>query len=280
MGNWFQHLHFERLNALIKRADKETCEGFFEPLSRLVIDGRSIDLHDPAFLKFLKTIGISQDDNWKSIYNIQTKLNSWVLQRFRGPGTLPGSNLDELFELRTSGEGWKELDFVFKYMTGMTFSEVWDNTKILHDSEDPGLHGDVCYSVMVRIFNTHSKASIIQIEAVASSQERIVPLAILAAAAVQQRFDWARLDDDRPEFYLVSKLGHAEPIRIDIRKNGHTQFAVPVRDLAFPGAIDLDWRSIDVQVEDMDMLKALLKVVPDEAKQQVKGKFLQNQLGM
>jgi methionine-rich copper-binding protein CopC len=281
MNNWFQHLKFKRLNDLVKLTDKDTCPDFFEPLSRLLIEGRRIDLHDPALQKFMKTINISFDDNWKSIYSIQSKLNTWVVQRFRGPGTLLPSLLSELFELRSSDKGWEELDFVLKYMTGMTFSQVCDYTHILHDSEDPGLNGGVCYSVVVRIFDTEKcRPNILQVEAVASSPENIVPLALRAAEAVQARYDMAHVSDDQPEFYLQSKLNHGEPIQIEIRKNGHNQIIIPVRDMSEAGAIALDWRSMAVDIEDMDMLKALLKVVPVETKHKVKGMFLQNQMGL
>jgi hypothetical protein len=281
MNNWFHHFHLEHLNNLVRNSESRDCEDYFEPLSRVIIDQRPVDLRDPALCKFMKAIGVSLDDQFKSLNDITNKLGRWSTKRHFGPATYDCSYLDELFELRTSATGWRELDRVLNHMAGVTLSHASDNPQILHNADDPGLHGDVCYSVLLQTYNFDSGLSKRKWAAIASSVDLIVPLALLAAQAEQAVYETvAALDEGHPDFSPERKRSQGEPVKMDVRKNGKRQVSIPLINSQESGIVEPIWRNLEVEVEDMAMMKALLAVAPEDAKQLVKGMFLEGQLGL
>lgn len=281
MSNWFHHIFLDRLNHSVRDADTKDCDGYFEPMVNVKIDGKPINTRDPALQKFMKALGMNLDDNFKNLFNIETKLNTWVSKRFLAPGTHESPLLDDLFALRSTESGWSELDRVFNHLAGVTFSQVVDNLKPLHDEDDPGLHGALCYSVVVHTSNRDQVRRRKACEAVASTPERIVDLVFSAIQAIQDDFIKSEaLDCTSSILPKTAERNLGEPFFIDVKKNGRTQWGASVVDAKASGFVAVDWASLDVQVEDMDMLKALLTLVPEEAKLLVKGRFLQRQLGL
>lgn len=264
MSNWFDHIHLTRLQAVIEQSDCQQCKGFTDPIVRMRFNNLGlIDVYDLAFRAFVRSIGMDADDNWKTPQNVCERLLTFALKNH--PGASENPSLDELFELRSSSNGWRELDRFFVHLTGKTLSGIVDNHRILHDADDPGLHGSVCYSAVVHTSGENRIKRRKVFKALASSCERIVPLVVASAQALQT--DFAKGESD-------------EPFLVEIKKNGQRQLSVSVIDSKEPGKVDIDWTSIDVDVEDMAMLKALLSIVPEPARLLVKGRFLQGQLGL
>jgi hypothetical protein len=266
---------------LVRDEDTKNCGGFFEPMVNVKIDGKPINTRDPALQKFMKALGMSLDDNFKNLFNIETKLNTWLSKRFLGPGTHESPLLDDLFALRSTESGWSELDRVLNHLAGVTFSQVVDNAQPLHDADDPGLHGALCYSVVVNTSNSDRLRRRKACKAVASTPERIVELVFAAIQAIQNDFIKAgALGGMSSILPKTAERNLGEPFFIEVKKNGRTQWGASVVDAKESGYVVIDWASLDVHVEDMDMLKALLTLVPEEAKLLVKGRFLQGQLGL
>lgn len=281
MSNWFHHFHLERLHALVRDSEFRDCVDYFEPLVRISIDQQPINLRDPALRKFMKAIGMNLDDQFKSLNDIASKLSRWSTNRHLGPATFHCQHIDELFELRSSSAGWRELDRVLNYMAGVTLSGVADTPHILHNADDPGLHGDVCYCAMLYTYNFDTKITKRKWAAIASSADLIVPLALLAAQAEENLFHAvASMDEGHADFSPERKRSQGMPAAIDILKNGKRQLRMPLLEGEKFGVIEPHWRILKVEVDDIDMLKALLAVAPEEFKHMVKGMFLEGQLGI
>lgn len=282
MSNWFHHVQFEALINRVKKYSGDNCVGYFGPMSRVKIDGDDfINRQDPALRLFMKVIGVSLDDNWASLYHLDTKMNSWLAERMLGPSAYPSEKLDELFDLRSSGEGWTELDRVLNYMAGVTLSEVVDSTRILHNADDPGLHGNVCYSVIIHFYRDNGGFSSLRWQALASSPERIAPLGLQLLQEKLAEFDRLNaLGDQHHDFIAANDFGLGEPIEIDFRRNGGRQLRIPLIDGAGSERVVLSWRDMDIDVNEVSMMKALIAVAPEDARYLVKGRFLQGQLGL
>jgi hypothetical protein len=271
----------ERLENLVMNADKSDCADYFEPLSRVFIDQRPINLCDPVLCKFMEVVEMRLENRRSSFNDIFNKLTWWNSNNRLGPATYDCPDLDGLFDLRSSDAGWHELDRVLNYFAGVTLSEAADGPPILHSADDPGLHGDVCFGAVVQTRNPRTGVSKRKWVAIASSADRIVPLAILAARIEQETFNkWTLIGEGHPDYDRNTKRVQGEPISVEIRKNGKQHLSFPIIGERTSGIVEPNWRAIEVRVEDMSMLNALLPVVSEDTKHYVKGQFLQGQLGL
>jgi hypothetical protein len=282
MSNWFNHVHLVRLSQAIVHSDCDNRPEFFEPISKIRFKNQElINACDPAILKFMQALDMPTDDNWQRPDDICKKLLDWLKNNHLGPGTYDGSLLDELFELRSTSGGWRELDRLLRHMTDHSLSNLVDTNTILHQVDDPGLHGAVCYSVFVHTCDADKFMRAAECKALASTAERIVPLALGGAQVVKTDFDKVQaMKSMKPRFTLPIEKILWEPYRIEIKKNGKRLWSAPVIDSTVPGLVEIDWASIQVDAEDIGMMKALLTIAPADSWNVIKGKFLQEQLGL
>lgn len=151
------------------------CRGYQESFDCLVFDDyRRLKLDDPAVKYLFNLAGVHgtftsadkqrRDASTFSLNSPQGDLGAWCIEdldrefakqlsrTYHAPGVAgyeswETAEIETLLAFRKKKEGWRQLDRLYKHATGRTLSDIVDQATFVFDPKDPGLDGDVCYSL-------------------------------------------------------------------------------------------------------------------------------------
>lgn len=280
MSSWLNHLYFENLyDAIIPMQD---ALEFKAPLSEVSITGLPINLHDPAFVQLAKLIDYKVGGDESSLMALKSAFFTWRLDHSKGPGSYDPTELNALFDIGMRGAGFLELDRLFGHLAGVSISEVIRRTEVSMDPGDDGLHGDVCYRchlhlVGVTLPNMYGERKSF---VMASSLDRLIPLLISEMADQSDRFNrfWGA-DEKSAECQMVPILKRSKPTSITIQKNGEEYLAAEIPNKMPGEKLEIDWKNASY-AKTVGNMKTLVAALPKALGGQIKGRFLEDELGM
>jgi hypothetical protein len=250
----------------------------------MVEKGPSIQCDDSIIKQFTQLIKTPRTPAGTSFSDLKVYVECWLEDHIKGPGTYDPSALDAFFATRSNDNSWLHLDAVIEHMCGSTFSEIIAGTEVMYDPQDPGLHGDVCFSLGLELasleltdFHQYSP-----LRAMASSLDLLIPLVIedVAQKGRQSKYNHERSNDPADGAH-EKKVERSSPALVYIYKNGELVLDVKVNGWAEETPVyNVAWEKAFIHLNDKSILKSLSKAVPGSVASKLKGRFLEDGLGL
>jgi hypothetical protein len=284
MNTWFHHVYLQRLFDRMLYDNVKSNDVMQHPLRYAKCeDGAPVDMTDPVIDQFLKAIGSLTNSKTATFGDIKIDLRQWLIKRDKGPVTYDLPLLDAVFATGAEEGGWRNLDAILKHMCGSTLSEVVASTQVMHDPEDPGLHGDVCYGLDLEVasFEFTNMSAFSYRRAMASSLDRLLPLVMRDVGELMARAKKHQSAVESEGASYEQKIERAHPSVVHITKNGVQLLSV---DMLWPAGdtpeASIDWGKASFKASDRYIIESLRQIAPSSAISKLKGRFLEDGLGL
>jgi hypothetical protein len=281
MVNWFQHAQIAKIQ---KRIPANHRKGLCLPIERVLLDGADpINLKDKATALLFHMVGFDAYDRWAGLQEFSDDFALWMRRHDQGPSLYAAPEMAEIFELRNSSDGWKQIDGLFDYLAGTSLSKIVDTTQVLHHADDPGLHGPELFSIDIKVtaydlVNGFSNAPWV---AMASSLDLILSLAEKALEAQADVFSqMSHFDQALGDSSYHLKVLRAKPAQISIIHNGKRVIEIPVERGRGDQLFDINWSQTRFLRCDRDTITAVAAVAPASVGNAMKGKCLEEEMGL
>lgn len=253
-----------------------------DPLVTYQVDGRALDFSSPALGVLLKICGISSPVSKDiELYDVKRGLAKWystnVASHSRKLGKDTAQELEELFRLRNSPDGWKEVDSLTKLLAGKTLSALVDSSSsVLFDPQDPKLgcenpfYAQVYKGAMVVLnpdtdLMTYEDQIRMNCGFVASSLDRLMKNVMTHMGQFHQDGVDAR---ECPDYVSI----YRGPLRI---------LSFPLKKCGESGhGLEMIYSRIEWNRTGQGLLKDLLSAIPEEAHHKVRGTMFAEELGV
>jgi hypothetical protein len=270
MNRWLNWLRLEAMNAAVRGQ----CRDYYETLSHVVLDDyHGIKLKDPALRFLFQVAGLEGDLKNFDIDAFAKGLVKEAGRKFHAPGVAgykPQETkvIDRLLAYREKKDGWRELDRLYKHITGRKLSEIVDAATFIHDKKDPGLGGDVCFSLGYDLgfefsggYFQPSEMYAARHVAMASTPQILLKLERAAHKVANKQISGRRGYDESVDF-------------LQIYKNNEKVCFISIEE----GVIN--WSKITWLQSDDEIMQAINKVAPKAQGLEMKGKYLDDALGL
>jgi hypothetical protein len=286
LNTWFNHVYLLRLFNRMLYASDEQFSNVQPHLLRYakLKDGSAAQADDPVVDLFLKAIESRPAPAVATFGDLKIDLRQWLLKNHGGPATYNHEALDAFFAMGAQESLRSHLDAIFKHMCGSTLSGAMAGTQVLYDHEDPGLHGSTCYSLDLELasFDFPNFIEHHRFVAMASSLERLLPLVDMAVKMQGVRSANFKGLPDNPLFVdHERKLDKALPSKVLITKNGEHVLSADIRmpTLHCPDYV-VAWENAIIKMNDQRIVRSLHKAAPGNAARMLKGRMLEDGLGL
>jgi hypothetical protein len=282
MNFWRQYAQLTRFR---ERADNSinTCKSYNLAFNQVHLDdGEPIDLKDPATKAFFELMAFKPTVPFANLAMLNRHIRSWVKETACNPKPTV-EKVHEFFETRNTGAGWLKLDKVLKHLSGWTLSETVDATDIMVSPGDEILAGDDFFSVNIGVCGDDlvSDFEIIHCLAVASSFERSLPMIQVLVDDHMSRFTRLRaLGSDSSEYVSTHKNHRNRPLWVSVNQNG--DFFMEVSFEKKDGVTDynIDWGRVKFKETDMVKVEAVIAIATKSQGNRLKGRYLEEGLGL
>jgi hypothetical protein len=282
---WFHHVYLHRLFDRMLYDTVKSTDVLQHPLRYAKLEDRTtVDMTDPVIDQFLTAIGSLTNSKTATFGDIKIDLRQWLIRQDKGPSKYVHPHLDALFAIGAEDGGWRNLDAILKHMCGSSLSEVVACTQVAHDPEDPGLHGAVCYSLNLEVtgFEFTNLTEFSYRRAMASSLDRLLPLVMQDVGGLMIRSKIPKESVVQTEFGIhQQKIERAHPSTVHIAKNGVPLLTV---EMLWPAGNtpeeSIDWGKASFRASDRYIIDSLRNIAPSSAISKLKGRFLEDGLGL
>lgn len=244
-----------RLNPQFHQPLSEVIEVAFESCFNL-------DFNDAAIQAFFRLIDFPSNAGEHSICDIVSRTRNWAsLARNDGIHSFDkAGGCSSLLATKTE-PGWLHLDALFKLACGVTLSRFFEDGTPLFLQDEPGLGGDVCYTLKI---------------GTGSGQDLHWFAVSSTLAGVMKLFKEA-INSERLDSYLASGDGSQTIVRASILRNDSLLFTVQIGmgERAAPV-----WRTAHLEFQDFALIKELAGLAPEETIFRLKGRILEDALGL
>jgi hypothetical protein len=286
MNTWFHHVYLLRLFDRMLYATGEKYSSVMQhPLRYAKLDdGSPVQVDDPAIGLFLKAIGSRLTPDGASFGDVKIDLRQWLIRRSQGPAMHDLEALKEFFAMGTLEGGWSNFDAICKHICGSTLSQAIAATQVLCDPADPGLHGDVCYSLDLDVSSFEFSAFIERhrFTAMASSLERLLPLVDEKVKNQGIQSTHFKGVADNPLYVKrENDIDRALPAKAYIARNGEPVLSADIRLPTLDCHVyAVAWENAVITMNDKSILRSLQKATPGSAAGKLKGRILEDGLGL
>ena len=280
MNLWQQHAQLIRLG---ERADGaiDFCEFYHAPLSQIRLVAL-IDFDDPATKAFFSLINFDTKQGMSNLSSFNQCFRVWLTGKKRNPWAC-ANEVNDLFAMRHANDGWTKLDSLFHYMARTTLSDTVDATDILFSPGDEIQEGSDFFTVGLAVADKGllSNVVIIDCRAVASTFERVLPL--MQDVIDEQAARWNRLSQlgrSSSEYLSEDKHQRARPSYVIIEKNGRFFMDASFIKQDDDSLFSLDWGRATFDEADMVTMQTVLALATRSQGNRLKGRFLEEGLGL
>jgi hypothetical protein len=280
MNLWKQHAQLIRLG---ERADGaiDVCEFYHSPLSEIRLVAL-IDFDDPATKAFFSLINFDTKQGMSNLSSFNQCFRVWLTEKKRNPWAC-ANEVNDLFGMRHANDGWTKLNNLFYYMARTTLSETVDATDVLFSPDDEIQEGSDFFSVGLAVADKGllSNVAIIDCRAVASAFERVLPL--MQDVIDEQAARWNRLSHlgrSSDEYLSEDKHQRAKPSYVIIEKNGRFFMDAPFVNQDDDTLSSVDWGRATFDEDEMATMQSVLALATRSQGNRLKGRFLEEVLGL
>lgn len=276
---WTRRYHLERLALDAQRLEESLELDEDSPYcARLetarLPDGNLLNIKDPAVDLFLRLV---RQLNHMSV-DCPLDLMMNLKYTFLGVGKIKvGSHfhlIDPLFALANEPDGWKELDRLIEYVSGASMTDrarkLDQQFKI--SSQDPATEDEARFSIGFKFSEPVANKVVF-----GSKSEFVMEFLddVLAAAGAENRER-----RQRGEVWLLERDRKICVIPFEAKAvTAYFPGGVP-QQYHDPSTMLYNWSKIDWHVRDHRLMSLLAQAVPEEARNMVKGRYLEDELGM
>jgi hypothetical protein len=258
----------------------EFCPKNATPLQDFLLDGTTpVDMQDKATRQFFELVSFSPTDHR---YASLSRLRTHVIDVLRDLDADGSAALTEFLAAGDESGEWDHLNRLFRHMTGSALSEIANPLNVLIHANDQGLEGGQCFSadLAVACVSGH-KFLVTNTVAIASTLEHLLLLIRDDVLRSSDSYDWLKnkinlskrsVDSEMPEPTL-------EPALLTINKNNRRFMQVSVTCAEADGEYEVLWEHIRFSPT-RETIKAISAVAPPEVANRIKGRHLENEIGL
>lgn len=284
MNRWIRHGQLAQLEPFFARA-KTHCADYFRPFKMVLLDGvEPIDAEDKATALFFYLVRFNPKAKRADLETFKDRIHECLREQVQSPTAEYEKNIARFFKCRTVGEGWANLDRIFHHMIGVTLSHVVDSSHILFNEDDQSLNQPEFYTLMLRVRRVEETTMFHEIRwaAVASDLDRILNLAQEVADNHIALLNSSRKRDNRSSNGDVIQ-GESErwaPCAMDVLKNAQRIMSAPMSKSTDEGSYAVDWAQVRLIRPSQAVISSILGVAPSRAGNLLKGRYLEDELGI
>jgi hypothetical protein len=283
MNNWFSHAHLIRLESGMRDygANSKLLQC---PIDDVRLgDGSLINLKDRATELLFKVVKFDPYQRFTDLTDFKKEFRVWAVSHSLGPGTYKDSWLEELYSLKQSPGGWDQLDQLVFGLIGTSFSQVVEDLRVFHPSDDPGLHGNECLSVSLQVVSHEltNSFSVIPWKAMASTLDLVLPFVDdVVAAQSLQHWNLVALGSKSDYPSYSERVARARPSEITVSHNGRSVLVVPIPKVENGQPFQPDWAKTRFFSKSRATIESVIAVAPASAANLLKGRLLEDELGL
>lgn len=242
--------------------------------------GGGVQLDDPGVQALLRAIDydVVRDKGYLDILTdkLRAKYSS------SGPGQYDMS-LIRSFRETCDQHGWGAVDALMETLYEISVSRVFSAPRTLVEQEDTGVDGDQCYalSLMVKVKPEQANAPFLledKWRVLASRPERLVKhLVRLLDDHYSNSLSQTRSPEATP---AAEWAASGVPTSLKIIKNDNIIASMSVRLKANASGVQINWATAQVFTDDRRLVDMLAAIAPAKDANRLKGKFLEDALGL
>jgi hypothetical protein len=281
MNKWYR---YSLLKEYRERMLWENCnsQGIFKPVNELVVDGRHINLNDYAVSKFFDLMKFNPSPKTALFVGLTRELDEYLIRPLKSFDPVEDELLKDLFESRNSQDGWVELDKILNYMGGVTLAQVVDETSILINPLDDVLNGAERFHISVTIKTDNGKDHLHQSRrAIASRFDLLLPL-VQKIVDSDPDVSWTFKDDNRRLVCASTKKNGYFPDLdfIEVFHNNTGVLGIHIAADKVAKKYSINWDKLETRTAGTEIISALSKFAPPRVGNRLKGKHLEDELGL
>lgn len=277
-SSWVDYVAF---NAITFGVSNYKVRTLFYTFDELELNcGGGVQLDDPGVQALLRAIDydLVRDKGYLDILTdkLRAKYSS------RGPGQYDMSLIRNLRET-CDQHGWGAVDALMETLYEISVSRIFSEPRALIESEDAGVDGVQCYalSLMVKVKNeqTDNHFPLEDNWRVLASRPELLTqhLVKLLDDHYSNSISQTRSPEATPAAEWAS-LGL--PTSLRITKNGNTVASMSVILKGGGSGVEINWATAQVFTDDRRLVDMLAAIAPAKDANRLKGKFLEEAMGL
>jgi hypothetical protein len=277
-----RHLKYVLLTRLSNHVEdtKQFCADPSVPVQDIVIDDVPYDGQDKATQRFYELMDSSEDNQKVAFGRLRVNLIDALQIHTKHRTTDSSLALQEFLVTGDEGGSWAQLNRLFRHMTGSTLSEISNPENILIHAEELGLDGNQWFSANLEIANLgKTKFVMTNTVAIASTLDHLLFLIRDDVLRRSDSYNWLRNKKFISSVDGVSSPEDMEPLFITVNKNGRYFMQLFIVCAEAEGEFEVDWERVRYSPS-RETIKAISAVAPPEVGNRIKGRHLEDGLGL
>jgi hypothetical protein len=260
---------------------KQFCADSSTPVRDLVLDDVPYDEQDKATQRLFELMDSSEDNQKVEFGRLRINVIDALRILTDLRSTAPSRALQEFLAMGDEGGSWAQLNRLFRHMTGSTLSEIANPDNVLIHANDQGLDGDQWFSADLEVVNlVGNKFLITNTVAIASTLEHLLFLIRDDVLRRSDSYDWLktkRYPSSQPDAIDIPL--DLEPTFITINKNDEFFMHLMSLSAQAEGEYEVNWEKVRYKA-DRETVKAISAVATPEAGNRIKGRYLEDEMGL
>jgi hypothetical protein len=283
MNNWFSHAHLAHLQQRLRA--ENTKPGLLScPIDDVRLNGVDpINLKDRATSLLFNLVHYNPYDRFTDLSKFKSEFSRWAICQFHGPTTYHAPELKEIYALRDTPGGWQQIDHLFTCLTGVSLSHVADNLKIYHHPDDPGLHGKECFAVKLKVIGHDlvNNFSVMPWMAMTSTLDLVLPfIEKIVRTQGMHHLNLKFIGSQSDNLSYTDRVARAKPSEVIVSKAGKIVIVVPMKRQEGGQPFELDWAQTKFFAKGRATVESVLAVAPAREANLLKGRMLEDEIGL
>lgn len=277
MSGLLRRLQFKQLKQRLVEANGH-CPDL--PLEALSDCAPPVDLDDPLVSSFLRGIRELQNLPGQDLSSLREMIVYLIEFQARLDGSAAMQWLDAMFDRLDDQNAGLQLDRLFVHMTGSSLSQTIDVSSILVHPDDHGLDGNNGFSLMLGVERPGMAATLIPVSAVASTLDFLLLLIKSAITEQADRYENFASNNDSPALGIRKEdYRRLKPTYLVIDKDDSYFTHLSVTKKLVNG-YDINWASVLLSGHTRETVLSLAAIAPKAISQKMKGRNLEDELGL
>jgi hypothetical protein len=277
-SSWLDYVAFNAITFAVSQYKVRTLYYTFDELE--LNCGGGVQLDDPGIQALLRAIDydLVRDKGYIDIFTDKLRA-SYISQ---GPGQFDMSQVRNLRET-CDQHGWGAVDALMETLYEVSVSRVFSEPRTVIEFDDPGLDGDDCYalSMMVKVKPAQSNVPFLledKWRVLASRPERLIKHLV---KLLDEHYSNSLSQNRSPEATPTAEWAASGiPTSLKITKNDNIIAYMTVRLKPNASGIKINWATAQVFTDDRRLVDMLAAIAPAKDANRLKGKFLEEALGL
>jgi hypothetical protein len=282
-SSWTDYVAFKAVTFAVSNREQKAWKQLYKTLHELVLDcGSSPQLQDPGVKALFLAIGYDVVSDYGQLDKLTSCLGQWGANRKKGPGQYDMSLIGD-FRKACDQHGWAAVDALMETLYDIMVSRVFSEPRAIIEPSDPGVDGEQCYALSLTLRAKYGETTayytIDDNWKVLASRPELLPKHIVQL--VDGHYENLMNPARQPGATRTDSLAaSAMPILLEITKNGITVASMRVGMSTDTPGVEIIWSTAKLLVNDQALMESLAAIAPVKDANRLKGKFLEDALGL